>query len=320
MDRVNWGVVTNGLDFLASSVDHLADPSDRHLKYATLHLFASMETLIKARLAREHWTLVVADAKTLSKAAYASGAAKSVTVSQALQRLEAVTDFTLDKETTKRIEDVARLRNRAAHFSMQGETRSQVEPVVARGLDFMLHFIDSQLRPAAPEKEAELIDETLAAVRVRLGEIQALVIERMKSLQTLMAQYQFTLSCPACGQPCLVLESGCPARCLYCLYGGGGPEIAEDYANVILEIDRYEHLSGGVPWPVYECMNCREEALVEFIFTADGEEVGWACFACGQWASDKEMSRCALCKAPTGVAPDGTSICQNCTPGKYHSG
>lgn len=45
---VNWGVFNNGLDFLESSVDYLADSSNRTLKYAVLHIFASMETLIKA--------------------------------------------------------------------------------------------------------------------------------------------------------------------------------------------------------------------------------------------------------------------------------
>jgi hypothetical protein len=279
MDDVNRGVVTNGLDFLASAVDHLAIGDQRNLKYATLHLFASMETLVKARLAREHWTLVVADPRKLSKRAYRAGEARSVTVTQALERLEAVTDVTLSDKS--RVSDLEKLRNRAAHFSMQGEKREQVEGIVARGLDFMLHFIEEHLRPEAPPREVEIIDRTLEMVRQTLGRIQALVNERMSSLQPALSEYEFALDCPACRQPCLVLGDHASARCLYCLYGPEGPESAEEYTNVILEISWYEYESGSIEWPVHCCTRCGEEALVDHIFSAKGDEIGRACFACG---------------------------------------
>ncbi|GAA2341138.1 hypothetical protein [Dactylosporangium salmoneum] len=281
MDDVNWGVVNNGLDFLESSVDHLAKGTERDLKYAALHLFASMETLVKARLAREHWTLVTADAKIPSQASYRAGEARSVTITQALQRLEAVANVRYDEESIKRIRAVERLRNRAAHFSMRGETQKRVEVTVAQGLDFMLHFIETQLRPGAPQGEAELIDRTLEGGRQTLGSVQALVLERLRSLQEALHEYPFTLDCPACRQPCLVLAEGRSARCLYCLYDAEGPEIAEIYTIVILEIRREDYASGGVEWPVADCPDCSEEAFVPYIYSTDDREIGSACFACG---------------------------------------
>ncbi|WP_157547818.1 hypothetical protein [Nonomuraea candida] len=37
MAEINWHVINNGLDFLKSSVELLADGSERDAKYAALH-------------------------------------------------------------------------------------------------------------------------------------------------------------------------------------------------------------------------------------------------------------------------------------------
>lgn len=54
--------VRNGMDFLLSAFDHLSqrngEPGARDLKYAVLHLQAAVEVLLKARIIREHWSLV----------------------------------------------------------------------------------------------------------------------------------------------------------------------------------------------------------------------------------------------------------------------
>ncbi|MFI6230609.1 hypothetical protein ACIBCR_25230 [Micromonospora echinospora] len=314
---VKWGVVNNGLDFLESSVHHLAISDNRSLKYAALHLFASMETLVKARLAREHWTLVVADANVPTRAAFRSGDFKSISLGQALQRLASVADVTIDSKTVGRIKDVEKLRNRAAHFSLSGETPERVKVVVARGLDFTLHFIEKELRPEAPTGEARLIDETLERVRDAIGRIQVLVEERMKSLQANLAAYSIVLDCPACRQGSLVLPSGQAARCLYCLYNPDGEVCAEEYSASILEIFRHSPTLEGVDWPIYSCLNCGAEAFVNHIYTASQEEVGWACFACGYYASTTEIEICSGCGSPTDATRGGVPLCGDCAAAKF---
>ncbi|SFD28863.1 hypothetical protein SAMN05216284_11498 [Micromonospora sediminimaris] len=314
---VNWGVVNNGLDFLESSVEHLAKSNNRSLKYAALHLYASTETLVKARLAREHWTLVVADANVPSKAAFKSGDFKSISLAQALQRLAAVADVVTDSKAVGRIKDVEKLRNRAAHFSLGGETPERVRVVVARGLDFTLQFIEKELRPEAPIEEARLIDETLGRVREAIGRIQVLVQERMRSLQGSLTGFPVVLDCPACRQASLVLPSGHAAKCLYCLYNPDGEVCAEEYSASILEISRYSHAAEGVDWPIYSCLNCGAEAFVDHIYTASGEEVGWACFACGYYAPTGDIAICSGCGSPTDTMRGGLSLCADCVAAKF---
>ncbi|MGW4184288.1 hypothetical protein ACWEK2_19150 [Streptomyces albidoflavus] len=55
----------NGIDLPLSAFDHLSqrngEPGARGLKYSVLHLQAAVEALLKARLIREHWSLVFSD-------------------------------------------------------------------------------------------------------------------------------------------------------------------------------------------------------------------------------------------------------------------
>ena len=52
-------LLTNGIDFVRSGVEHFFSYSDRRaLKYAVLHLFAGLLLLFKERLSREHPSLI----------------------------------------------------------------------------------------------------------------------------------------------------------------------------------------------------------------------------------------------------------------------
>src|SRR6266568_2543373 len=72
--RLQLSLLGNALDYLENAVNRAAhvasrldDPGTtprrehRRWKYAVLHLEAGVELLLKARLSREHWSLVFAD-------------------------------------------------------------------------------------------------------------------------------------------------------------------------------------------------------------------------------------------------------------------
>jgi len=312
MDKVNWGVVNNGLDFLDSSVDHLANPSNRNLKYAVLHLFASIETLIKARLILEHWTLVLADVGAANVAKFKTGDFRSVGVSQALQRLRGVGALAREPRSDEVIKDVEKLRNRAAFFSIQGETPERVSVVVARGLDYMLNFVGTELLPAAPPNEAQLIEDVLEKVRDRIGKIQVLVQQRMRNLEPELARFPFLMECPVCRQPSLAPDA--PARCLYCLFS---PEYAEDLADAfsytILRQPRKELLSGS--GPPYMCAFCAKRALVGNVRSVDSVDVGWLCFSCGERPDSSKIHWCLICGEPYDIdlGNGNSQLCPDCS-------
>ena len=62
-DERLWEVVESGLDYPNRAVAETSG-RDEELKYAVLHLYAAIETIVKARLAREHWAFTVADLRT----------------------------------------------------------------------------------------------------------------------------------------------------------------------------------------------------------------------------------------------------------------
>ena len=270
MADINWAVISSGLDFLESAVDHLAKGGERELRYGALHVTAAIEALLKAQLAREHWTLVVDDVNRARRTEYEAGDFRSVTVATALQRLRNVGSSITDMEAS-RITAVEKLRNRVAHFALHGENPRRTEAVVASGLDVLLHILDREFLPDADAAERELVEKTLGLVRVRLGTIQALIRARMNSLgpELAMAPYP-VLTCPGCGQSAYVLGDGEPGRCRYCLHHPFGEVAADEYVSSVLRLSSYEIVKDGGIWPVHYCVECGANAFVAGVRPVDG--------------------------------------------------
>lgn len=61
--------------------------SMRSLSFAIVDLAAAVEVLMKARLVREHWTLICSDPDKATAAQLLAGTAKTVSPEQAVRRL-----------------------------------------------------------------------------------------------------------------------------------------------------------------------------------------------------------------------------------------
>lgn len=323
MPDINWAVVENGLDFMESAVQHLAEANERDLRYAALHLNSAIETVVKARLAREHWTLVVADVDKARRPFYETGDFQSVSIKQALARLKEVAGSSCSDEEARRIDAVSKLRNRVAHFALHGDNPRATEATVARGLDVLLHFISRELLPGAESEEANAVKAALERVGEQLGEIQVLVRERMKTLRPdLKAADPPVLTCPGCAQGALVLGDGESAHCLYCFYQREGDVAAADYCGAVLGESLYEAVKQGEQWSVHPCVNCSIDAFVSGFLPVsldqqapvglDVDENTWACFACGYSCSDQAVDTCARCGGITSAADDSLAVCSSC--------
>jgi hypothetical protein len=308
MDDINWHVVENGLDYFASAVEYLAKADERGLKYATLHAFAGIETLLKARLAREHWSLVIVDPDKARRATFESGDFRSTTATQTLTRLKNIAGAAVTDDDLKTVAAIESLRNRAAHFSLRGQDQLLVEVVVARGVDFLLRFIEHELRPTAPDDEAALIDGTLDTVREQIGNIKILVTERLGALKPQLDRADAVLICPGCEMTSLVLNIDESAHCLYCLYAPDGEIAAEQYVAAVQGITQYEVATGGGEWPVHHCPRCETKALVDNSGSFSSPEPAWACFSCGFTGDQFDVERCERCNEITGTSP----LCAEC--------
>jgi len=74
----------NAVAFLLKAAEELGESP----RYSLIHLCSGLELLIKARLAHEHWSLVLEKPGTKSLAEVEQGDFKSVAFKDALERVE----------------------------------------------------------------------------------------------------------------------------------------------------------------------------------------------------------------------------------------
>ncbi len=277
----------------------------------------SVEVLLKARLSREHWTLILKDVNKADARALMNGESLTVTPSDAVERLVRISQLPL-KETDSRtnkshagqVDELVRLRNRAAHFNFEGADPVSIRGTLAVGLNFVLWFLDQEFRSQGQAEFSgvrQMVEELIEDAARELGGIEELVRERLASLADELAEADILLECPRCTQFTLMIGEGVEARCPFCRAPGANAEdIAGNYLEEILGLSAYEVIKNGGDWPLHDCPNCGAETLVEGI-QPEGQQVAaevphegesdyrWGCFACGYLARVDDLMRCDRC-------------------------
>jgi hypothetical protein len=293
--------VRNGMDFLLSAFDHLSqrngEPGARDLKYAVLHLQAAVEVLLKARIIREHWSLVFSDPGKAKRSDYDKGSFSSCTVLAAVDRLNNIVALQITKEQRQAISNLADTRNALTHL---GHTSSvyAVEAQAALVLDFLLTFIHAELRPVLTS-EGPYVETTLGQLSTRLGEVKALVKQRSQRLvKELEPLADRAVQCPECQQWTFIVGEDEPA-CRFCLLTCETPHEAA-----------VRHLDLG-PRELKLCPTCDEYTVVMGASVAK-DKTGHLdlCFGCAidysTWAV------CELCNdtfVPSGKEPPACDAC-----------
>lgn len=241
---VDWTPVRNGMDYLRSAVQHLAgadgmdnlrsaaqyfagaeaaEPDDRALKYAVLHLQAATEVLLKARLTHEHWSLVFTEPGAASWQKFTAGDFESCSLATTLDRLEKIARVSLTQQERRAISSLAKTRNALTHYG-HSASAYQVEAQAARVLGLLLTFVSEHLRPPQVT-EAAYVKLVMEEVRGRLGAINALVADRMKQISGQLTEHAaYTVICPDCRQSALVVGEW--PTCLFCLQKFAAPQEA----------------------------------------------------------------------------------------------
>lgn len=296
--------VRNGMDFLLSAFDHLSQregvPGARDLKYAVLHLQAAVEVLLKARLIREHWSLVFSDPGKAKRVDYEKGSFSSCTVLGAVDRLNNIVNLQITKEQRQAITNLADTRNALTHL---GHTASvyAVEAQAALVLDFLLNFIHRELRPAL-SKEGPFVETTMDQLRTRLLHIKALVSQRSARIEEeLKHLVDRTVECPECGQWAIVLGDE-PLSCRFCMTEWDAPhELAVWYKEVN---------SGG---EIFPCDSCNHYAVVMRAEVAKNRNASTPiCFGCA--ADYSAWRRCEICNDSLVHPEQSPQVCSDCEP------
>ena len=90
-------------------------------KFSTIHFAIAVELFLKARLMREHWSLIVDDADRTSKAQFLEGKSRTVTSSAALSRLRNIVGVAIHMDAERVFSTIFAHRNKMIHFVHEDE-------------------------------------------------------------------------------------------------------------------------------------------------------------------------------------------------------
>jgi hypothetical protein len=111
-------LLENGLDELASAVDHLGSaPTPRALKRSVTELAGGVELVLKERLRRHDWRELFVDVAVANEGDLRRGDFISPTSAEVSRRLRDA-DVRLPNRHRKRLDALRRRRNRIEHFAL----------------------------------------------------------------------------------------------------------------------------------------------------------------------------------------------------------
>ena len=111
-DELFDSLVLNAFDFLERAVREL----EKSPKYSVIHFFNSIELFLKARLLREHWSLVVSKTEKANLEALRKGDFQSVAFDDCLNRLRNVANEPIASHEEQAFRELRDHRNKLVHF------------------------------------------------------------------------------------------------------------------------------------------------------------------------------------------------------------
>ena len=307
-DKIEFLVIENGLDFVLAAVEHLSgNPTARDLKYAVLDLSAGLELLLKARLQRQHWSLVFQDISKANEKAFKSGDFYSVGWKTCIERLEKNCGVKISKRNRNLIENLRKRRNMLEHFGAV-DSAIAIKASTAKVLSFIVDFTISQFDS---EHFSEKEDTLLNQIRRKLGEFEHFVGERMKAIQKELDNAETVIvECPRCVQPTMIIDDG--GMCKFCGYSAGGDDAAGEYVHSLFGLG-WHHVADGGEIPIYRCPECWMESLVDIgNLTQELQNDRFVCFSCANTWGWGTLSFCGNCGNPFLKDRDGLLVCNDC--------
>lgn len=106
----------NAFDFLERGIAEF----DKSPKYSVIHFCAAVEMLLKARLMKEHWSLIVSKPDQANLAKFMAGDFISVTLEDARARIRDVASEDIGDDAYNSFRALANHRNKMVHFFHHG--------------------------------------------------------------------------------------------------------------------------------------------------------------------------------------------------------
>ena len=118
LDKFFDPIVANSIDFNASIKDFR-----KHPKYSVINFCSGLELILKARLLKEHWSLIVKRPEEAALLRFQNGDFVSVSVDEALKRLANIGSDTFSQDEARCFERLRDHRNKVVHFCHDAYSR-----------------------------------------------------------------------------------------------------------------------------------------------------------------------------------------------------
>ena len=307
-------ILESAMDFIHKSIGELR----QDLKYSIVHFHAGLELLLKARLIKEHWSLVFAKRGRISKIKFDSGNFMSVSFSDSINRINGVfgrREMTVKAE--KAFRAVAKLRNKILHFYYDFKSEAH-QRAVAKMQCRALRQIQLWLE-ATEDNSFKQFAKKIKAEASKWTEYLGVVYDEKKDkIDSFRKEGFYIATCPACShesmkhskqtkeihhaeclvcdniENCILIECECGATVPF--YSGGeakcgkcGKEFSE---NAIVDALGQQVLTKDTMFDLVEGIYCPECCNRSIFSTKSGDYV---CPCCLEKIDEKSIHRCEYC-------------------------
>jgi hypothetical protein len=304
----------NAIDFLNRAIDEF----ETEPKYSIINFYSAVELFLKARLLKEHWSLVVSRDPDRKK--FESGDFHSVTFDEACSRLAKVVQSPISESATKNFHAVRNHRNRMVNFFHSTQRKAgDVESIALeqlRAWHDLNRLLTNNWKPLFNSYEKDF-----AAIEKKLGAHRAYFQAKFDSLKPSLDARQkagasfivcgscsfksaedlivvgdlHEASCAVCGYESKWLNFTCPAcsevsglsdggefSCGSCGHTLSAEGIASELNEFVATKDNY--FDAKVP---ANCSDCSSyHSIVEY-------KDGHLCVVC--FSNDEELQQCGWC-------------------------
>jgi hypothetical protein len=194
-------------------------------------------------------------------------------------------------------------RNPIEHYALN-HSREALEASSAIVLGTLIDFIGEEDDLSTDESDL------LQKIRTGLADFRRFTVDRMADIQPLLddrKKYGQIVVCPSCMQDALMAD--CNVRCAFCGYAASAEDAAELYIANTLGVSRHYCMKEGEEYPLRNCPNCDNEALV---FEEGYTESAGVCFACGNKPSPMEYVSCDQCQELCDPEDRSGGMCPDC--------
>nr|WP_321482244.1 hypothetical protein [uncultured Cohaesibacter sp.] len=226
-DRIFSSLVKSGFEFVTKAIDEFESSP----KFSTIHFATAVELFLKARLMKEHWSLIVDKTDQPDRQKFLAGNFKSITPSNAIERMNRVLGSPLSESAKSAFVAIANHRNKMIHFihedtdgqSLSADAKDKIVTEQLRGW-WELH----QLLTVDWKRDFFEFEELTRNASFKMERHRKFLERKFQERKSDIAEYRKKgleiRDCPSCGFKALKFEECTPqllhTECVVCRHSG----------------------------------------------------------------------------------------------------